>query len=240
MTLIANWSLPGARRRPELLPVGHRGRGPLHIKVDNDGDAVADITYLWEFEDVDDRGDAEYPEGSPDADPALPRTARSSTTTARSRPSTTRTCCSSRPTRSTEIDEDGTETVLLADAPGRPSHVGDASMPDYQALRDEAVVPLDGDGGHVVRRPGRGLVLPRPARVRPAVRRRPLRGRLRHPRPVQRELRRAAGPDRGLLDATVLYDVDGDAATPDEPDPTIGVWSTTDRASVRTLAGDGR
>ena len=45
----------------------------------------------------------------------------------------------------------------------------------------------------VVRRPGRGPVLPRPAGLRPALRRRPLRGRRRHARRLQRPVGGAPG-----------------------------------------------
>ncbi len=51
-------------------------------------------------------------------------------------------------------------------------------------------------GRPVVRRPGRRLVLPRPAHLRPAVRRGPERGRRRHAQLLQRQLRRPAGADR--------------------------------------------
>ena len=66
--------------------------------------------------------------------------------------------------------------------PVAPSDVGDASMPDYATLRDAGDRRRSADGSKYVRRPGRRPVLPRPARVRPAVRRRPHRGRQRHPR----------------------------------------------------------
>ena len=89
----------------------------------------------------------------------------------------------------------GLTTKLADDVPVAPSNVGKASMPDYEKLRDQAVYKL-AERLDDVRRPGRRPVLPRPARLRPAVRRGPLRGRQRHAQGLQRQLDRPAGADR--------------------------------------------
>ena len=117
VTLIANWQpVPGAGRWPELLPVRPTAR--YDIKIDNNGDAKPDVDLPLDVHRDDKRG-----------------TTRSSTTTARWTPSTTTTCCSSRPTRSSAIDAAGTATTLVDGGKVAPSDVGDASMPDYGALR---------------------------------------------------------------------------------------------------------
>ena len=108
------------------------------------------------------------------------RRTRSSTTPVRSPRSTTRTSTSARRYTLSEDRRNGRHhDAGRGTRPVAPSNVGAASMPNYAALSDA--------GDHVlreraqdVRRTGRRLVLPRPAGVRPAVRRRPERGRQRH------------------------------------------------------------
>jgi uncharacterized membrane protein YgcG len=46
-----------------------------------------------------------------------------------------------------KIDEAGTATTLVDGGKNGPSRVGDASMPNYAALRDEALAPLQGVSG---------------------------------------------------------------------------------------------
>ena len=81
---------------------------------------------------------------------------------------------------------------VVSNALVAPSDVGQASMPNYAALRDQAITSVP-TGWQDVRRPGRRPVLPRPARVRPALRRQPQGGRPRHARRLQRQHHRAAG-----------------------------------------------
>ena len=96
-----------------------------------------------------------------------------------------------------------------------------ASMPDYGKLRDAGGHHLPGrrEG---LRRPGRRPVLPGPAGVRPALRRRPQRGRPGHAGRLQREHHRAAG---AVKDVALNEDA--------ERNPVIGVWSTTERPALR-------
>ncbi len=63
----------------------------------------------------------------------------------------------------------GDTKSLVKDAIVAPSNVGTASMPNYAALRQQAIKPLP-DGGQDLRRPGRRLLLPRPAGLRPPLR----------------------------------------------------------------------
>ena len=95
-------------------------------------------------------------------------------------------------------------------------------MPDYGDLRNAGVTDTGPATAPVLRRPGRGPVLPRPARLRPAVRRRPLRGRRRHPRRASTSTPSRCRCPQGMLAK------DGKA----DKNPIIGVWSTTDRRGV--------
>ena len=149
------------------------------IKIANDGDAAADITYRWNFKthyrnpdtflyntgpvtSLDDHEPEHLPDLRPDPDQVRQRRKK-----------------------------------LINNAKVAPSNVGDASMPNYNAdLFDAAVTPSRRRPQHhswvgPVRRP----VLPGPPRVRPPLRRRPVGGRRRHARRVQRQHVRAAGPE---------------------------------------------
>ncbi len=238
-TLIANWypnQEPGGG--PNFYPWATDDEARYTIKVDNDADAVADITYVWEFQNVDVRGDADYPDGSPDAVPPLPADGSFLYNNGPVTSFDDATLLFKQTYTLTEIVEGGDTTVLLDGAPVAPSHVGDASMPDYQALRDEAVVPLDGE-------PGTSFV-----------------GQAEDPffldlrvfdllyggdlsevgydtlAPFNVNSVALQVPTASLLGAAT-YDDDDDVSTPEVVDPTIGIWSTTDRASVSTLDGAG-
>lgn len=99
------------------------------IKIDNDGDAVEDITYQWTFKTEDKRGTDTIlynngPVTSFDDENLLVR----QTYTLE------------------KITSDGKSEMLVEGAPVAPSNVGMASMPDYASLRSEAVVDTS-DGG---------------------------------------------------------------------------------------------
>ena len=238
-TLIANWfpfQEPGGG--PNFYPWATDDEASYTIKVDNDADAVADITYVWEFQNIDVRDDAQYPEGSPDEVPALPA---DGTFLYNNGPVTSfgdANLLFKQTYTLTEVAEDGTATVLLADAPVAPSHVGDASMPDYQALRDEAVVPLDGEEGtSFVGQAEDSFFLD--LRVFDLL----YGGDLSEVgydtlAPYNVNSVALQVPTASLL-SDETYDDDDDPATAPVVDPTIGVWSTTDRASVSTLDGSG-
>ena len=127
VTLIANW-----------VPFEEPAGGPnfykfnddaqYDINIDNNGDAVADIVYRWEF-DTTVRNDRDIQlatgviDGLQDENLNIFQTYTLK-----------------------EIRGDQ-ETVLLEKAPVVPSYVGDASMPNYASLRDEGIVPLpEGQG----------------------------------------------------------------------------------------------
>ncbi len=130
VTLIANWTgLQEPSGGPNFYPWGADGYR-YNIKIDSNGDARPDKTYRWTFKNVDTRGDSTFlynngPVNSFD-DPTL----------------------LFKQTYTLEVvDAGGQATVLVENGKTAPTHVGDASMPNYAALRDEALVPLKGETG---------------------------------------------------------------------------------------------
>ncbi|MEJ7743846.1 MAG: DUF4331 domain-containing protein [Nocardioidaceae bacterium] len=96
-----------------------------NINIDNNGDAKPDITYRWTFKTIDKRGldTFLYNNG--------PVTSINDATLLL------------KQTYTLEEIEGGKTTTLLQDAPVAPSNVGAASMPDYSALRQEAITGFD-------------------------------------------------------------------------------------------------
>ena len=129
-TLIANFQpFQDPSGGPNFYPFGADGYR-YNIKVDNNGDAKPDFTFRFTFKNIDKRTDQTFlynngPVTSFD-DPTL---------------------LFKQTYTLEQVDAAGKATMLLKDARVAPSHVGDASMPDYKKLRDEAVTPLpDGAG----------------------------------------------------------------------------------------------
>ncbi len=126
VTLIANW-----------LPFQEPGGGPnfyyfdpearYYINIDNNGDAVPDIRYRWKFS----------------SDYKTTETFLYNTGPVNSLDDDTLNF-----TQTYKLDEirGGETTTLVNNAKVGPSYVGDASMPNYAALRDEALTGLDGGG----------------------------------------------------------------------------------------------
>ncbi|GAB3950482.1 DUF4331 domain-containing protein [Micromonospora vulcania] len=127
VTLIANW-LPF--EEPNGGPNFYYFQTNAHydINIDNDGDAVADITYRWVFTNDDKRDGTTflYNNGVVNnlTDPTLLFKQRYTLT---------------------EITEHGSRE-LVTDAIVAPSNVGPASMPNYGKLRSQAITPIDGGG----------------------------------------------------------------------------------------------
>jgi uncharacterized protein DUF4331 len=128
VTLISSW-----------LPLQEPAGGPnfyawsdaarYDIKIDNDGDAKPDITYRWDF-------DSSY---------------RSRKTFLYNTGPVTSLNDADLNFRQTydlyRINEGGSTKLLLDDAPVAPSFVGDVSIPDYEALQDEAIGNIHGISG---------------------------------------------------------------------------------------------
>ena len=123
-TLIANWiPFEDPAGGPNFYPFGTDGYR-YNIKVDNDGDAQPDLTFRWTFRTEDLRSKAGgtflYNNGPVDSltDPNL----------------------LFRQYYTLEaIDEAGKATLIVDNGKVAPSNVGQASMPNYAALRDQAV-----------------------------------------------------------------------------------------------------
>nr|WP_257578632.1 DUF4331 domain-containing protein [Streptomyces sp. JJ38] len=122
VTFVANWiPFEEPDGGPNFYQFADDAR--YNIKIDSDGDGRADLTYSWKFRTHvrDAEGQFLYNTGPVTSldDPDL----------------------NIRQTYSlTVTDRWGQRHKLLRDAPVAPSRVGNASMPDYAALRDEAVV----------------------------------------------------------------------------------------------------
>jgi putative cell wall-binding protein len=122
VTIVGNfWPFEEPDGGPNFYKFDDDARYEIHI--DNDGDAVADITYRWTFTDTYRTQDTflyntGVVESLDDQD------------------------LNFRQFYDLEIVQDGVAVSVLDDAPVAPSNVGPASMPNYAALRDEAVVDV--------------------------------------------------------------------------------------------------
>jgi len=126
-TLIANWiPLEEPAGGPNFYPFATNAL--YEINIDNNGDARADITYRWTFKDAKTPGPGDsftgngtflYNNGPVDSlnDPNL----------------------LFQQTYTLSRLDKGSWFTLAKDVPVAPSFVGNASMPNYQALRDQAV-----------------------------------------------------------------------------------------------------
>lgn len=126
VVLIGNWiPFEHPTGGPNFYPFSPDAR--YHINIDNNGDSVPDVIYRWEFR-------SHY--RNPDSflyNTGVVSSIRDATLNFYQ----TYTL--------TEITTRGART-LLRNAPVAPSRVGDASMPNYAALRAEATLPLPGGG----------------------------------------------------------------------------------------------
>jgi hypothetical protein len=121
-TLIANWiPFEDPAGGPNFYKFATDAR--YDINIDNDGDAIGDLTYEWVFKDsYQNKNTFLYNTGPVNSltDPNL----------------------NFRQTYDLYLIEwdKGKKSQILDDAPVSPSNVGQASMPNYQTLRDQAVV----------------------------------------------------------------------------------------------------
>ena len=127
VTLIANW-----------LPFEEPAGGPnfyyfdpearYYIHVDNDGDAKPDISYRWTFKSKYETKDTFLYNTGPvnSLDDAT---------------------LNFKQTYKLDEIKGGNTKTLVSNGKVAPSHVGDASMPNYAALRDEAILGLKGEEG---------------------------------------------------------------------------------------------
>ncbi len=226
VTLIANWiPFQEPAGGPNFYPWAEGDEARYNIKVDTNGDAVPDITYRWEFTSIDNRGSVDYPlPGQPQMDPDADGSFIYNIGEVNSFDDAT--LLFKQTYTLTAITAAGVETVLVADAPVAPSHVGETSMPNYQALRDEAVVSAGPGITSFVGQAEDPFFLD-----------------LR----VFDLLYGAPDLDEVGNDTLARYNVNSVALQVPKAtlgivpsgDPVIGVWSTTDRASMTTRGGDG-
>ncbi len=127
VTLVANW-LPFEEPNGGPNFYQFRPGADYDINVDSNGDAKPDITYRWVFSNVDNRDGKTflYNNGVVNNlnDPTL---------------------LFKQTYTLTEI-KGGQSTVLVNDGVAAPSNVGQASMPNYAALRQQAITPVTGGG----------------------------------------------------------------------------------------------
>ena len=128
-TLIANWiPFEDPSGGPNFYPFGADGYR-YNVKIDNNGDAKPDITYQWTFTNDDKRAGDTFlynngPVNSFD-DPTL---------------------LFKQTYKLEKIDAAGKATTIVDSGKTAPSNIGEASMPNYASLRDEALVDTS-DGG---------------------------------------------------------------------------------------------
>ncbi|MGH2750955.1 MAG: DUF4331 domain-containing protein [Actinomycetota bacterium] len=116
---------------PNFYPFAGQKSGRYSIKVDNDHDAREDLTFRFEFTNRRRSGDTFLYNTGP----------------VNSLTDTTLNVFQTYDV--TLIDSSGKKTKkekLVDDAIAVPSNVGEASMPDYAALREEGIVDMDGGG----------------------------------------------------------------------------------------------
>ncbi|MGQ0778005.1 MAG: DUF4331 domain-containing protein [Pseudonocardiales bacterium] len=127
VTMIANWApLSEPNGGPTFYPWAEGAH--YDINVDSDGDSAPDLTYRWIFETRDGREDTflynNGPVTSLDDENLLFRQVYDLVV----------------------IDDEGNEQILLENAPAAPSNLGEASIPNYADLTQQAVIDLPGGG----------------------------------------------------------------------------------------------
>jgi hypothetical protein len=203
-TLVANWNgFQDPSGGPNFYPWDEDAQ--FDINIDNNGDAKPDITYRWTFDNQDLRVDgntflyANGPVTSLDDENLL-----------------------FRQTYKLEEIRGGTPTTLVEAGKVAPSFVGEATIPDYAKLRDEAITPVEGGQSYVGNADD----------------------------PFFLDLRVFDLLYGGDLSQTGVDTLDGknvNAVALQVPtaelvqggDPVIGVWSTTNRQSMNVINADG-
>ena len=127
-TLIANFQpFQDPSGGPNFYPWETAAR--YDINIDNNGDAKPDVTYRWTFQDQDARGTETflYNNGPVDSLDSPNLLFKQTYTLER-------------------VGGDGAATTLVEAGKVAPSFVGDASIPSYATLRDQAITPLEAGG----------------------------------------------------------------------------------------------
>jgi hypothetical protein len=129
-TLIANFQpFQDPSGGPNFYPWEDGTSAIYEIKVDNDGDAKADVTFRWRFKTEDARGTDTFLYNNGTVTSLDDENLLFKQTYTLDR-----------------IEAGGGTTALVTDVPAAPSYVGDASIPSYAELRDEAIHKVKGGG----------------------------------------------------------------------------------------------
>jgi len=140
VTLVGNWiPMEEPAGGPNFYPWATDAAYDFHI--DNDHDAKADLTYRWVFKDSATPG----PEDSFSGNGTF--LYNNGQVTTQDGGLKDPNLLFRQTYDLTLIRENGTETLLLDDAPVAPSFVGDVSMPNYESLRDAAITEFGGSSG---------------------------------------------------------------------------------------------
>ena len=206
VTLIANWiPFEEPAGGPNFYPWSTDAH--YNIKLDTNGDSKPDITYQWVFKTQDDRATKTFLYNNGPVKSLSDKTLLFRQTYTLSK-----------------IDAAGKATVLIDNAPVAPSNVGKASMPDYGALRKQAVVPVQGGGQAFAGQADDPFFLD-----------------LRVFDLLYGANLKETGKDtlNGYNVNSVALQIPKTELGLSANDPVIGVWSTTDRPSMRVQAADG-
>jgi len=206
VTLIANWiPFEEPAGGPNFYPFSPSAH--YNIKLDTNGDSKPDITYQWSFATHDARGTNTFLYNNGPVKSLSDKTLLFKQTYTLK-----------------EIDASGKSTTLVSDAQVAPSRVGQASMPDYGALRDQAITKVKGGGRSFAGQADDPFFLD--LRVF--------------------DLLYGANLSEAGTDTLSGYNVNSVALQVPKSDlglkkgdPVVGVWSTTDRPSMRVQGGDG-
>src|SRR5438128_438548 len=127
VTLISNWiPFESPAGGPNFYPWAENTK--YDINVDSNGDAKPDVTYRWTFTNHYKSKDTFLYNTGPVSDINDPN-------------------LNFTQTYNLERIAGGASQLVVSNAPVAPSYVGAASMPDYQKLHDQAIVPLAGGKG---------------------------------------------------------------------------------------------
>ncbi len=206
VTLIANWiPFEEPAGGPNFYPFSADAH--YNIKLDTNGDAVPDITYQWTFHTEDARGTDTFLYNNGPVKSIYDKTLLFKQTY-----------------NLVKLDGSGKSTTIVTNGPVAPSNVGKASMPDYAALRNQALVPAEGSGQAFAGQSDDPFFLD--LRVFDLL----YGGNLSE---TGRDT--LSGYNVNSVALQVPKSVLGLSAN----DPVVGVWSTTDRPSMKVAAADG-
>nr|WP_294690472.1 DUF4331 domain-containing protein [uncultured Friedmanniella sp.] len=143
VTLTANFQgFQEPAQGPNFYPWDDKARYEIHI--DNNGDALPDLTYRWSFKDIDNRGTAER--GATDGTFLLndgPVNSFNDATLKFKQTYTLESVTYGAPP-SAGAARPETARALVTDGKAAPPNVGRASTPDYAKLRNEAITTAGG------------------------------------------------------------------------------------------------